>query len=122
MEHVVTDVDGLAAENGKCFTRGNILGTLRAGECRVASAPKDEGYSTDDSLSLADLSDLLSASQLLISSTSEILRDTSNLVFLSPTNPTLMDEKFQSWKSHYPEDYANAFGNLALVQAWEFWV
>ncbi|KAI8444537.1 hypothetical protein BY996DRAFT_8095112, partial [Phakopsora pachyrhizi] len=94
----------------------------RAGEGRVASAPEDEGYSTDDSLSPADSSDLLSASQSLISSTSDILRDTSNPIFLSPTNPSSIAEKFQAWKSNYPEDYSNAYGNLALVQAWEFWV
>lgn len=82
----------------------------------------DEGYSTDDSLSPADSSDLLSASQSLVDSSKDILVDVSNPVFLSPINEGSIADRFSKWRSRYPEEYENAFGNLALVQAWEFWV
>ncbi|KAA1130612.1 hypothetical protein PGTUg99_010963 [Puccinia graminis f. sp. tritici] len=82
----------------------------------------DEGFSTDDSLSPADSSDLMSASKSLYDSSRAILLDITNPVFLSPTHPGSIFDRFMSWRSKYPEEYGNAFGNLALVQAWEFWV
>ncbi|MBW0471772.1 hypothetical protein O181_011487 [Austropuccinia psidii MF-1] len=82
----------------------------------------DQGFSTDDSLSPADSSDLLTASQSLVSSSKELLVDVTNPAFLSPTHQGSLSDRFLRWKSKYPEEYENAFGNLALVQAWEFWV
>ncbi|KNZ45126.1 hypothetical protein VP01_846g3 [Puccinia sorghi] len=82
----------------------------------------DEGFSTDDSLSPADSSDLQSASRCLHDSAKEILIDIANPVFLSPTHKDSISDRFLSWRFKYPDDYGNAFGNLALVQAWEFWV
>ncbi|KAH9814115.1 nineteen complex-related protein 2-domain-containing protein [Melampsora americana] len=82
---------------------------------------EEEGYSTDDTLSPADSSDLLAASKSLLASSKAILADTTNPEFLSPTNPDSISDRFLKWKAKYPEEYGNAFGNLALVQVWEFW-
>ncbi|POW14362.1 hypothetical protein PSHT_07423 [Puccinia striiformis] len=82
----------------------------------------DEGFSSDDSLSPADSTDLNSASRSLHDSSKAILLDITNPVFLSPTHQGSIVDRFLSWRSKYPEEYGNAFGNLALVQAWEFWV
>lgn len=82
---------------------------------------EEEGYSTDDSLSPADSSDLLAASKSLLASSKAILADTTNPEFLSPTNSDSISDRFLNWKAKYPEEYSNAFGNLALVQVWEFW-
>ncbi|EGG06384.1 uncharacterized protein MELLADRAFT_106674 [Melampsora larici-populina 98AG31] len=82
---------------------------------------EEEGYSTDDSLSPADSSDLLAASKSLLASSKAILADTINPEFLSPTNKDSISDRFLNWKAKYPEEYGNAFGNLALVQVWEFW-
>ncbi|KAG0145088.1 hypothetical protein CROQUDRAFT_64317 [Cronartium quercuum f. sp. fusiforme G11] len=93
-------------------------------KARVVDPPNnavDEGYSTDDSLSPADSADLLAASKSLSSSAKTIMADTTNPEFLSPINPNSLSDRFLSWRSRYPEEYGNAFGNLALVQAWEFW-
>lgn len=88
----------------------------------MSSDPAEEGYSTDDSLSPADSSDLLAASKALVSTSQGILADTANPEFSSPTNANSLSDRFLSWKARYPEEYSNAFGNLALVQVWGFWV
>ncbi|OAV97871.1 hypothetical protein PTTG_07312 [Puccinia triticina 1-1 BBBD Race 1] len=89
---------------------------------RAVEEEDDEGFSTDDSLSPADSSDLVSASRSLHDSSRAILVDITNPVFLSPTHQGSIADRFLNWRSKYPEEYGNAFGNLALVQAWEFWV
>ena len=82
---------------------------------------EDDGFSTDDELNPSDASDLVSASRSLIEAVSSIFADVGNDFFLSPTTSGGLADRFADWRRRYPEEYDNAFGVLALVQAWEFW-
>jgi GC-rich sequence DNA-binding factor len=106
--------------NGRKSRRDRRMAVALADNATIEE--DDEGFSTDDSLSPADSSDLQSASRCLHDSGKAILVDITNPVFLSPTHEGSISDRFLSWKSKYPEEYGNAFGSLALVQAWEFWV
>lgn len=90
-------------------------------ERRPAPATEEDGYLTDDELPPADAADLLSASASLVSATGALFADVGNEHFLSPTSNGGLSDRFSDWRRRYPEEYRNAFGGLALVQAWEFW-
>ncbi|WWC65639.1 uncharacterized protein I303_108259 [Kwoniella dejecticola CBS 10117] len=80
---------------------------------------EDEGYSTDSSLAEGDQEDYRSAQHNLERRVHALLDDVKAEEFRDPEKGIAI--RFGGWRSRYEEEYVNAFGGLALVQAWEFW-
>ncbi|ORX37954.1 nineteen complex-related protein 2-domain-containing protein [Kockovaella imperatae] len=83
-------------------------------------AQEDEGYSTDSSLAQGDAEDYRVAQRNLSRSVQGLLEDVKAEDFRDPTLG--LAKRFGDWRKRYEEEYLQAFGGLALVQAWEFWV
>lgn len=91
---------------------------------RIHGVPADGqldvlGYETDDSLLPSDSADLSSASGALSSDLSALFADVQSPEFRDPSLG--VRPRFEGWKAAYGEEYANAFGGLAMVGVWEFW-
>ncbi len=80
---------------------------------------EDEGFSTDSSLSPGDLEDYNSATAELEYRVHALLADVKADEFRDPDKGLAV--RFGDWRKRYEEEYGNAFGGLAMVQAWEFW-
>ncbi|WWC73495.1 uncharacterized protein I206_107465 [Kwoniella pini CBS 10737] len=83
------------------------------------SANDEEGYSTDSSLAEGDQEDYKAAQHHLERRVHALLDDVKAEEFRDPDKGIAM--RFGGWRQKYEEEYVNAFGGLALVQAWEFW-
>ncbi|WWD04119.1 hypothetical protein V865_002185 [Kwoniella europaea PYCC6329] len=94
----------------------------RRGKRRARSSKsihEEEGYSTDSSLAEGDQEDYRSAQIHLERRVHALLDDVKAEDFRDPEKGLAV--RFGGWRKRYEEEYVNAFGGLALVQAWEFW-
>ncbi|WVQ96196.1 hypothetical protein IAU59_003299 [Kwoniella sp. CBS 9459] len=80
---------------------------------------EDEGFSTDSSLAEGDAEDYAIAQSNLERRAHALLDDVKAEDFRDPEKGIAV--RFGGWRQKYEEEYTNAFGGLALVQAWEFW-
>ncbi len=88
---------------------------------RTSSArpPEDDGFSTDTTLAEGDERDYAAAQGVLDHRVAALLDDVKAEDFRDPEKGLAV--RFGEWRSRYEEEYVNAFGGLAMVQAWEFW-
>ena len=86
----------------------------------VQPSQDEEGFSTDSSLGEGDAEDYRAAQRNLARSVQGLLEDVKAEDFRDPTLG--LAKRFGDWRKRYEEEYVQAFGGLALVQAWEFWV
>ena len=88
---------------------------------RVRPTKQEEaGYSTDATLGEGDAEDYNSAQRNLARRVHGLLEDVKAEDFRDPSIG--LARRFGDWRRRYEEEYVGAFGRLALVQAWEFWV
>jgi GC-rich sequence DNA-binding factor len=80
---------------------------------------EDEGFSTDSSLDEGDAEDYRAAQGVLERRVVALLDDVKAEDFRDPEKGLAV--RFGGWRQRYEEEYTNAFGGLAMVQAWEFW-
>ncbi|OCF37062.1 GC-rich sequence DNA-binding factor [Kwoniella heveanensis BCC8398] len=80
---------------------------------------EEEGFSTDSSLAEGDAEDYATAQNNLERRVHALLDDVKAEDFRDPEKGIAV--RFGGWRQKYEEEYTNAFGGLALVQAWEFW-
>ncbi|KAG6334692.1 hypothetical protein ID866_4391 [Astraeus odoratus] len=78
---------------------------------------REEGYSTDSSL---PSSDYQASMERIVSGGENILSDVQAVEFSDPSLG--VGKWFGEWRSRYGDIYANAWGGLGLIGAWEFWV
>lgn len=86
---------------------------------RQAKAYDEEGYSTDSTLAEGDAQDYNSAHRDLGKRVEGLLDDVRAEDFRDPEKGLAV--RFGDWRKSYTEEYLNAFGGLAMVQAWEFY-
>lgn len=86
----------------------------------LAACPAEEdGFSTDSTLAEGDAEDYNAAQTVLDRRVAALLEDVKAEDFRDPEKGLAV--RFGQWRSRYEEEYVNAFGGLAMVQAWEFW-
>ncbi|KAJ9107743.1 hypothetical protein QFC21_001204 [Naganishia friedmannii] len=89
---------------------------------RAEEDDDDEGYSTDSTLSPADAEDYDTALHSLLSRADDLDKDVKADEFRDPAHPSGgVAFWFSEWRRREPEEYAQAFGGLGCVQAWEYW-
>jgi GC-rich sequence DNA-binding factor len=82
----------------------------------------NDGYSTDSTLSPADAEDYDTALHSLLSRAQDLDKDVKAEEFRDPAHPSGgVAYWFSEWRRREPEEYAQAFGGLGCVQAWEYW-
>ena len=86
---------------------------------RFTKLVEDEGFSTDSTLGEGDAEDYSAAQKALDRRVTALLDDVRAEDFRDPEAGLAM--RFGQWRSKYEDEYVNAFGGLAMVQAWEFW-
>jgi len=86
---------------------------------RQAKACDEEGYSTDSTLADGDAQDYAYAHRELGKRVEGLLDDVRAEDFRDPDKGLAV--RFGDWRKSYSEEYVNAFGGLAMVQAWEFY-
>ncbi|KAG8806701.1 hypothetical protein FRC17_004852 [Serendipita sp. 399] len=92
----------------------------RQARSRRHSSPSDEGYGTDSQLETSDAVDFEEAIKTLKGKVqSQLFEDVKAKSFRDPRQGVGL--WFGEWKEKWPEIYQNAFGDMGLVQAWEFW-
>lgn len=79
----------------------------------------DDGEWTDDDLDPNDSRDLADALTGLREDLAAVFSDVKADDFRDPNRG--VRERFEDWRTRFGEDYANAYGGLALVGVWEFW-
>lgn len=79
----------------------------------------DDGFSTDSTLAEGDAQDYATAQHNLEGRVRGLLEDVRAEDFRDPRKGLAV--RFGDWRKRYEEEYINAFGGLAMVQAWEFW-
>mgnify|MGYP001559341704 FL=1 len=78
----------------------------------------DDNWS-DDELGEGDSADMADALTSLRESLSGLFGDVKADDFRDPDLG--IKSRFEAWRGRFGEEYANAFGGLALVGVWEFW-
>ncbi len=86
---------------------------------REQRAASDEGAGTDDELDADEAADLAAAVAGLREGLAGLFSDVKADDFRDPNLG--VRKKFEEWRAQFPEEYANAFGGLAMVGVWEFW-
>ena len=86
---------------------------------KLARPAEDDGVSTDSTLAEGDAQDYAAAQVVLDRRVTALLEDVKAEDFRDPDKGLAV--RFEQWRSKYEEEYVNAFGGLAMVQAWEFW-
>ncbi|KAG8214632.1 nineteen complex-related protein 2-domain-containing protein [Butyriboletus roseoflavus] len=81
---------------------------------------REEGYSTDSSLTQSDALDYQRALERVIADGRDILSDVRSVEFKDPNRG--LAKWFGEWRERYADSYIGAWGGLGLVGAWEFWV
>jgi GC-rich sequence DNA-binding factor len=79
----------------------------------------EDGYSTDSSLGEADAADYAEAQEVLQQRAKALSADVEAEDFRDPV--VGIAQRFGGWRDKFEEEYSNAYGGLALVQAWEYW-
>ena len=93
--------------------------TRRARRKARSEKQDEEGFSTDGTLVEGDERDFKAAQRQLDHRVYDLLDDVKAEDFRDPSKGLAV--KFGDWRRRYEEEYVNAFGGLAMVQAWEFW-
>ncbi|WWD20108.1 hypothetical protein CI109_104583 [Kwoniella shandongensis] len=83
------------------------------------SIADEDGFSTDSTLAEGDAEDYAVAQSGLEQRVHALLDDVRAEDFRDPDRGLAL--RFGGWRKRFDEEYTNAFGGLALVQAWEFW-
>jgi GC-rich sequence DNA-binding factor len=78
---------------------------------------EEEGFSTDSSLSLPDVSDYAKALKSLAVRKKDVLSDVRAEEFRDPGKG-----RWSIWREKYADSYVGAWGGLGVVGVWEFWV
>ncbi|ORY34945.1 nineteen complex-related protein 2-domain-containing protein [Naematelia encephala] len=86
---------------------------------RTNRSTEDDGFSTDSTLAEGDAEDYDIAQDVLDKRVTALLDDVRAEDFRDPEKGVAV--RFGDWRRRYEDEYVNAFGGLALVQAWEFW-
>ena len=86
---------------------------------RARRPPEEDGFSTDASLGETDAADYAASQAVLDRRVVGLLDDVKAEEFRDPEKGLAV--RFGGWREYYQEEYVNAFGGLAMVQAWEFW-
>ncbi|KAF8551693.1 GCFC-domain-containing protein [Imleria badia] len=81
---------------------------------------REEGYSTDSSLTQSDALDYQQALERIAADGKDILSDVRSVEFKDPSRG--LAKWFGEWRERYGDSYIGAWGGLGLVGAWEFWV
>lgn len=81
---------------------------------------REEGYSTDSSLSPSDAMDYQSALERITNDGRDLLSDVRAAEFRDPSLG--LAKWFGEWRGRFGDSYTGAWGGLGLVGAWEFWV
>ena len=81
---------------------------------------REEGYSTDSSLTQSDALDYHQALERVTADGRDILSDVRSVEFKDPNRG--LAKWFGEWRERYTDSYIGAWGGLGLVGAWEFWV
>ncbi|KAK4683886.1 hypothetical protein P7C73_g6329, partial [Tremellales sp. Uapishka_1] len=81
--------------------------------------PEEDGFSTDASLASVEAEDFEEANAKLEHRVHALLEDVKAEDFRDPDDGLAV--RFGEWRRKYEEEYGNAFGGLAMIQAWEFW-
>jgi len=84
-----------------------------------ATQQAEDGFSTDSTLAEGDAADYAAAQRVLDRRVTALLDDVKAEDFRDPEKGLAV--RFGQWRRRYEEEYVNAFGGLAMVQAWEFW-
>ncbi|GAA97057.1 uncharacterized protein L969DRAFT_96943 [Mixia osmundae IAM 14324] len=85
----------------------------------VQDREEPEGDSTDDELEPSDTLDLEDAVRDLYRQHQLLFQDVAAEDFVDPDLG--LRARFGQWREKHHEEYANAFGGLAMVSAWEYW-
>ncbi|KAF8442882.1 nineteen complex-related protein 2-domain-containing protein, partial [Boletus edulis BED1] len=91
-----------------------------AGKLSSDADDREEGYSTDSSLTQSDALDYQQAQERIIADGKDILSDVRSVEFKDPNHG--LAKWFGEWRERYADSYIGAWGGLGLVGAWEFWV
>lgn len=102
-------------------TPRSALRVARRGERerRQASAQRPDDW-TDDELVQDDTQDLFDAIKALRETLRDIFDDVTVDDFRDPNLG--IRARFAEWRESFADEYWTAFGGLALVQVWEFWI
>lgn len=91
-----------------------------AGEKALDSDGREEGHSTDSSLTQSDALDYRQALERIAADGKDILSDVRSVEFKDPNRG--LAKWFGEWRERHADIYIGAWGGLGLVGAWEFWV
>ncbi len=91
----------------------------RSRSTRPTQHYQEDGFSTDSSLGDADAADYQDAQDALQKRAAALTADVKAEDFRDPNIG--IAQRFGGWRDRYTEEYSNAYGGLALVQAWEYW-
>ncbi|KAG6377125.1 nineteen complex-related protein 2-domain-containing protein [Boletus reticuloceps] len=91
-----------------------------AGKLSSDADDREEGYSTDSSLTQSDALDYQQALERITADGKDILSDVRSVEFKDPNHG--LAKWFGEWRERYADSYIGAWGGLGLVGAWEFWV
>jgi GC-rich sequence DNA-binding factor len=91
-----------------------------AGKMPSKADGREEGYSTDSSLTQSDALDYQQAIERITADGKDILCDVRSVEFKDPSRG--LAKWFGEWRERYADSYIGAWGGLGLVGAWEFWV
>lgn len=86
---------------------------------RLARASSDEGAGTDDELESGQAADLVEAVAALRGDLERLFADVKADEYRDPNLG--IRRRFEEWRDRFGEEYAHAFGGLAMVGVWEFW-
>ncbi|KDQ09945.1 hypothetical protein BOTBODRAFT_36752 [Botryobasidium botryosum FD-172 SS1] len=81
---------------------------------------REEGYSTDSELPSSELRDFQLALSSLRERLVDMMADVRATEFKDPKSG--IGTWFGEWREKWPESYVGAWGGLACIGAWEFWV
>ncbi|KAG9315745.1 GCFC-domain-containing protein [Chiua virens] len=104
----------------RCSAREARRSRRRASKMLSNIDDREEGYSTDSSLLPSDALDYQNALERIATDSRDILSDVRSVEFKDPNRG--LAKWFSEWRERYADSYGNAWGGLALVGAWEFWV
>ncbi len=94
---------------------------IRRARRRATQSAKieEEGWSTDSELGEADAEDYQTAQSALMTRVKALSSDVAAEDFRDPVLG--LASRFGGWRKLHEEEYTNAYGGLAMVQAWEYW-
>ncbi|KAH9924304.1 GCFC-domain-containing protein [Epithele typhae] len=94
--------------------------TLRRATNTKQAASDEEGYSTDATLPAGDNEDYRTAMGRLVADGAALMADVKAEGFRNPAAG--LGKWFGEWRAKFADVYTGAWGGLAMIGAWEFWV